>query len=775
MMRFEPHIAARAPSNRVEGMPSHASPDSGPGPGADLNLDPAATAAQRRQAWLEALGIVAEHYHLRCSTEQAKCTAQWLDPAGSEAAIAQMARTLGLAARLRTFDAALLTEARLPVILVLDDEQLAVVVARPDRQRLEVIFGGDRGMISTVTEAQLRHLARAAVVCRPLKGATDERADDYIKQYKTHWLRELVLRDWTPYLHVMLASLVANTLALAGVLFSMQVYDRVIPAQSFHTLYVLFSGVALAILFDFTLRRLRMRVVDLLGKRADLRVSDRVFDHALHIKHQARPQSTGMFIAQLRELEQVREMLTSTTVAAIADMPFFLLFCFVFWYLAGNLVWVPLAALAVLVAPGLIAQCRLRRYAQAAMREASLRNALLVESIQGLEDIKTLQAEQRFLGQWNHFNEITADAQLQLRATTNALTVWSHNVQNGVFAVVVLCGAPYVIAGDMTTGALVAASILSSRMMAPMGQLTQVLARWQQAKVAMNSLDSLMALPTDHVPSGTRIQIATVAGGYQIRNAVFRYQPNDAPVLAIQQLKIRPGEHVAVLGPNGSGKSTLLQALSGLLEPASGDVLLDNLALAHLDSAVVRRDVAYLSQHARLFHGSLRENLCLGAADASDHDIFCALDHAGAGDFVRRLPQGLDHQIREGGCGLSGGQRQAILLARTLLRKPNVLLMDEPTAAMDEATERRFVAQLQTWSQGRTVIIATHRMRVLDMVERIIVLDKGRILLDEAKDLTLQKLKPGTTAAAARATTAHTVAKPRATVVRPPRAAPLAP
>ena len=550
-----------------------------------------------------------------------------------------------------------------------------------------------------------------------------------------------MLRDLRPYSYVMLASLVTSVLGLAGVLFSMQVYDRVIPAESMPTLYVLFGGVVLALVFDLMMRLTRVRITDMLGKRADLRVSDLVFGHAIRLRNSVRPKSTGSFISQIKELEQVRDLITSSTATALADLPFFLLFLVIFWFIAGPLVAIPILAVVLMVVPGLMSQKKLARMANESMRESSLRSAMLVETIQGLDDIKSLQAEQRFQQQWNHYNASCADANLRLRMLTNSLVSWSNTVQGSVFAVVVVFGAPMVMASDMTTGSLVAASILSSRMMAPMAQLTHVLTRWQQAKVALQSLNQIMQLPVDHADGSKRVHLPVVRGDYVLNQAAFQYSSDSpAPALIVEDLKIQPGERIAVLGRNGAGKSTLLQALAGMLDLKEGSISLDGVALGHIDPADVRRDVGLLTQNSRLFHGTLRDNLILGAPHATDSEILNALALTGAAEFVSKFADGMDHLILEGGLGLSGGQRQALLLSRLFIRQPHIVLLDEPTASLDEASERNLIQNLSKWAGHRTLIIATHRMSVLSLVNRIIVVDNGRIVVDDSKDNAIARL-----------------------------------
>lgn len=692
--------------------------------------------------WRDAVLAMAAHYQLNASPEHIRVAAHWSDHAPIEDQVRAMARQAGLSLQLVRPSLIDLNPWRLPVALQLDGGQVAVVTAMGEGS-LTLLMSGDGSAAVTRSAEELQPHVQALAVLRPLQSARDVRVDDYIAPVEENWLRSLVLVDWRPYAHILIASLITNLMALAGVLFSMQVYDRVVPAQSMPTLYVLFGGVLLSLLFAWVMRDARMRITDLLGKRADLRISDRVFGHALRVKNSARPRSTGTFISQIRELEPVRDMLTSTTIAAAADLPFFLVFCVVFWFIAGWLVLVPLAAFLLLVIPSLLAQPRLRSLAQTGMREASLRNAMLVEAVQGIEDIKVLQAEQRFQNQWNHYNAINADSGLLLRDLLNRLNNWMQTVQGAAFAVVIFFGVPSVMMGEMSTGVLVAASILVSRMLAPLSSITAVLNRWQQAKVAAQSLDQLMKLPVDNPRDAACVHRSTLRGDYELKDAIFSYD-GETHAFTVKSLRIKAGERIAVLGRNGAGKSTLLQALSGLMEPMAGSVLLDDVELSHIDPADIRRDVSLMTQNARLFHGTLRENLKLGTPLASDEQLLVALQASGAWTYVQRLPLGLDHAVQEGGLGMSGGQRQGILLARMLLREPRVLLLDEPTAALDDATERQVITCLRQLPPEHTLVVATHRMGALDAVERVIVVDGGAIVMDGSKAEVLARLRGNT-------------------------------
>ncbi|MDQ7730980.1 type I secretion system permease/ATPase [Halomonas sp. SpR8] len=715
--------------------------DSSHGQDSSSSMDSQRDSNHLYAGWVEALLAVAKHYRLEYSDENVRLTTAWSEGKPLGEVLRVLALQLGMTLKTEKLKENKLSPWRLPLVVQFNDGQVAVIKTISAEQEVGIAYSGDQGLNSSITQKELLDNASVAVVLRPAKAIPDSRVDDYIKPHKKNWLRKIVLRDIKPYGHIMLASLIANVLSLAGIFFSRQVYDRVIPAESMNTLYVLFSGVLLALTFDFIMRRSRLRITDLLGKRADMRASDRVFGHALRIKNTARPKSTGTFISQIRELEYVRELFTSTTVTAFADMPFFILFCFVFWYIAGSLVLVPIGALVLMIIPGLLVQRKLRRLANDSMRESSLRSAMLVESVQGIEDIKTLQAEPRFQNQWNHYNAVTADMNLRLRYVTNSLGVWSQTIQTGVFATVVFFGAPMVMSGDLTTGSLVAASILSSRMMSPMTQLTQVLSKWQQAKVATNSLNQIMERPVDNPEGSKRIQRSSIRGNYEFKQAFFKYNEEDrVPSLQVKQLTISAGERVAILGRNGAGKSTLLQACSGLLEPQSGEVLLDGVRLDHIDPADVRRDVGLLSQNSRLFHGTIRENLLLGAPNATDQELIDAINMSGAHEIIRKLPDGLDHIILEGGLGLSGGQRQSLLLSRLMIRQPKILMLDEPTASLDETTEKWFIKQLKTWLPGKMLIVATHRLSILELVDRVVVVDQGRIVMDDTKDKVIAQL-----------------------------------
>lgn len=692
------------------------------------------------QPWLQAVLTIAKHYRIEPSEERVRLQLDWNQNQNLDEILLLMSRQVGLNLCKVSFTEEMINPWRLPILVEFKDGQVGVVDKADSEGNVSVQLSGDQGLSQKFSISSLKQDIKTVYILRPEKSVLDARIDEYIKPYETSWFWSIVLQDWKRYIDIMFASLMANILALATIIFSMQVYDRVVPSQSIPTLWVLAGGVLIAAIFEFVLRVARVYLSDIIGKRADLRISDRVFGHALRIKNSERSKSTGTFISQIRELEGVRDLVTSTTMGAIADLPFFFLFLIIFAIIGGNLFWVMLLVVPLMILPGILVQKKLAELAQEGMRESSIRNAILVEAVQGIEDIKLLRAESGFQNQWNHMNEVSADISMQQRKIVGVLTVWTQKIQGLTYAAVVLVGCFAVMEGEMTTGALVACSILSSRMLAPISQITGILGRLQQAKVAKKSLDELMQKPVDQPDQAHLVHKEVLNGDYELKNVMFQYTEEDSrPILALRHLKIKAGEKIAILGRNGAGKSTLLQLLAGMQSPSNGSVHLDGLDISLIDPADVRRDMALLNQNAHLFYGTIRENLTLGAPLAKDDDILKALKVTGALGFVQEKKEGLDHLVLEGGVGFSGGQKQALLLARLLIRQPNILLLDEPTAAIDDIAEKQLIDHLKGWLGHRTLVVATHRRAVLELVDRIIVMNEGKVVMDGPRDQVLNQ------------------------------------
>lgn len=695
-----------------------------------------------RKHWMTAIVEIARLKGVQITHEEMQRRIDVARPDDWMPAMTRAARAMGLQFKVAHAALADVPARMLPVLAELQDGSV-VVVQRCGPQDVVVAIPTAGGAVEqqlSLDEFRAQATGRLAFV-EPLSMRTrDARLDEFLRARKPSWFRDILLRDKSSYGQIVLASLFGNLLAFATSLFAMQVWDRVVPAQSIPTLWVLALGVTTAILFELLLRTARVSLADRIGKRADLAISSHLFARALDIRNDARPKSTGSFIAQLRDIEQLRELLTSTTIAALIDLPFVVLFLALFTALAGPLIFIVLGVLVAIVVPGLLLQLPMSRLAREGMRESALRNAILVESIERVEEIKALQAEPRFQTLWERFTNTAAQTGIAQRRYTALYVNWTQTLQHLAYTAVLVAGTYMVLAGEMTMGSLIACSILTNRVIVLFMPLGQMFARWQNAKVALAGLNDLLAKPVDHDPERGLLRRPALTGAYRFQNVRYAYGENGATVFQVDDLSIRPGERIALLGRIGAGKSTMLRLLAGMAQPTSGKILLDGTDLGIINPADVRREIGYLNQNAQLFLGTIRENLAIGRPDVTDEEILQVLAVTGGLHLVQGQSQGLDLMLQEGGVGLSGGQRQTLLLARTLLRNSSIVLLDEPSAAMDESTERQFVERLRRWAADRTMVIATNRAGILPLVDRIIVIDNGRIAMDGPKTEVLKSL-----------------------------------
>ncbi|GKW16078.1 ABC transporter ATP-binding protein [Pectobacterium carotovorum subsp. carotovorum] len=700
------------------------------------------TQVTQTEVWIAAMARSAAHYGQVVDTQSVRQQMRWYEQQPIARQLEQISHLMGLSISLRHREKLRWRNQILPVLAETDDGGVIVIESLNDEGIATYWLndGGDLQREAELTEL-IKHSQGIIVLVGIAERGRDTRIDDFVKPYRKHWFWQHFRGAKRQIGEISLASVVGNVLALAGILFSMQVYDRVIPAQSIPTLWVLFFGVLLAAALEYAIRLSRTVVSDLMGKSIDLNVSGMLFARALAIKNEARPKSTGSFISQLREIDQVRELLTSTTVGAAADMPFVLLFLGIMAMIGGPLVFIPMLAIPLIVIPGLMLQWPMAKLAKEGMRESALRNAVLVESIEGIEDIKALQAEPYFQRQWEQTHEVSASIGMKQRVWGARLSGWASTVQQLTYAGMLVFGCYLVMAGDITTGTLVACSLLSSRTIAPLMQLTMVFSRWQHAKTAMTGLDDILQKPLDRPEDGKMAHCPILQGHFQLHNVQYSYDPEKGDTaLQVGKLEIKPGEKVALLGKVGAGKSTLLKLLANQATATRGKVIIDGVDISQIDPADVRRQLGFLSQESRLFFGSLRQNLMLGNPHATEQELLQALRISGALSLIQQDAASLDRLIHEGGRGLSGGQRQMILLSRMLLRNPQIVLLDEPTASMDEQLESHVIHQLSSWLTGRTLVLVTHRPALLKLVDRVVVMDGGRIVADGPRDQILKAI-----------------------------------
>jgi ATP-binding cassette subfamily C protein LapB len=555
-------------------------------------------------------------------------------------------------------------------------------------------------------------------------------------------------KDWFVYaarkrrgvfFEAIFATFVLSVFGLMSALYTMQVYDRVVPTKGFSTLWVLTIGVFLAIFFELIMKLVRSHLVDKASKAIDLELSGVFFSKALAIRSDCRPKTVGTFASQIRHFESVRNFMTSSTIFVLADAPFALLFIVVIYFIAGPVAFVPLMMIPVGLIIGLAMKGPIERYTAESMEESNKKNGLLIEAIDGVESVKAASAEWKLEDRWRELTETITATDLKSKLLTTFSTSSTQSIQQLSYVGIIATGAYAIVNGDLTMGGLIACSIISGRALTPLAQMPNMIAQWKHAKIALDVLDGIMAMPSERehqrlvVPDSCR-------GELKVNQVGFAYEEN-APQVAIEKLSFKPGDRVAILGSVGSGKSTLIKILSGLYQPQQGGVFLDDMDMSLVASEFVREQIGYLPQEVRLFNGTLRDNLVLGLPTLSDSQILKAAALTGLDQAIQNHPSGLEINISEGGKGLSGGQRQLVGLTRLLLARPKIMLLDEPTASMDTRLEEFVMRHLfEQLPDDSVIVLATHKAGVLKHVNRIVVMDSGKVSLDGPKQEVLDFL-----------------------------------
>lgn len=658
--------------------------------------------------------------------------------------VAQALRGTGLNAVIEKLPAP--TAAHWPALAEMTSGQIVLVLAETEDgvQVYDTSVDDMRAEVSHFDFSQVYagRILRARTSLRDLETRHIEAAKG------AHWFWGEFARYKRQLAEVAAGSLVANLLAVAVSLFSMQVYDRVIPYQSEPTLWVLALGAMLAIVMEAALKLARSGLMDVTGKRIELSVQARLMEKLLGMKHGPGQRSPSGLFSTMREFSSVREFFTATTIGTMADLPFILIFLALVASIGGNLVWILVIGGVLMVLPGFLLQKKMVKLT-AETQGASTRAArLLYEAIFEAETVTTQRGEDRVKRIWQELSTLSAVKSSDQRNLTAMLGYWAQGVQQATYILAVVAGAYLVFAGDFTVGTIIAIGILTGRTLGPLASLSATMAKWTNVKAALDGLEAIAQSKQAEEAGRRYLRRDKLVGAFDLRNVEFRYDPQAAATLEINALTIPAGQHVAVLGANGSGKSTLLRMLAGLYDPSAGRVLIDGVDLGQVHPRDLRRGIGYLGQEVRLFAGSLRDNLNMTQLERDDDRLFEALDFAGLGPFVRSHPRGLDLEIKEMGEGLSVGQRQSIGWARLWLQNPAVAILDEPTAALDQTLETTLVSRLMIWLEGRTAIIATHRVPILQLTNRVLILQNGRLAVDGPREAVLAHLNKGAVPAA---------------------------
>jgi ATP-binding cassette subfamily C protein LapB len=653
----------------------------------------------------------------------------------------------GMAARLQRLPLDGIDAAALPAILVLAGNQACVLLGWDADGQARVLLPqtGQGAVVLPRSDLAARYTGVALFV-RP-HFRFDSHSQPVRATRRGHWFWSALAAQRFVYRDVLAAAALVNLFALAFPIFTMNVYDRVVPNHAVETLWAMAIGIVLVLCADLWLRSLRSRFVDEASARIDVALSGTLMERVLGLKLAHRPESVGSFASQLRGFEQVRDFIASGTVTALIDLPFTLLFIGVMAWLSPWLAIPVVLAFALIVVIGWVLQHRLHQLSETTWQAAAQRNATLIESLTGLETIKTQGAEGTIQARWERNNLFLARMNVRMRALSSSAMYGTAWLTQGVSVAVIVIGVYLIGERSLTMGALIAASMLAGRALAPAGQVVGLLMQYQGARTALDSLDKLMAQPVER-PSAAEgatpfIQRRELKGEIELRHVRFAYPHRDDAALDDVSFRIAPGERVALIGRVGSGKSTIQRLIMGLYAPSAGEVLLDGIDVRQLDPADVRRNIACVSQDVLLFHGSLRSNITFGLPFAEDTAVIAAAEVAGLHEFVNRHPRGFDMPVGERGESLSGGQRQAVGIARAVLHNAPILLLDEPTSAMDFSSEAHLTERLTSFARGKTVVLVTHRTSLLSLVDRVIVMDNGRVVADGPRERIMTALQSG--------------------------------
>lgn len=632
----------------------------------------------------------------------------------------------------------------LPCVLLLKNRQACILISKNEAKDTAVIIQPEtgEGEVTVALDSLEKSYTGYTIFAKP-SFHFDKRTDEGFKEPPKSWFWGVIATTWKLYSEVLVASFFINLFAIASSLFVMNVYDRVVPNNAMDTLTVLSIGVLIVFSFDFLMKMLRGYFIDIASKKTDVILSANIFEQMMGIRMEARPESVGNFANNMQQFESFRDFVTSTTISALIDLPFVLFFIAIIFAIGGYVVIVPIFAVPLVILAGLIIQKPLNKYVKESYRYAGQKHAMLIESLAGVETIKGLSAESSLQRKWEHAVGMAAKIGTKVRGLSLTAISFSAFIQQVAGVVVVILGVNRIADGEMTMGALIACTILTGRALAPLAQIAGLLTRYHQSMAALQSLDNVMKMPTDRLRGRTPLHRPVLNGDLEFRDVGFKYPRQAIPALSNVTFHISPGEKVGIIGRIGSGKTTIEKLILGLYQAQEGTVLLDGTEISQLDPASMRRNIGYVPQDLMLFYGTVKQNITFGAPFADDISVLRAAKIAGVTDFVAKHPQGFDMPVGERGEKLSGGQRQAIAIARALILDPPILVLDEPTNMMDNRTEEMFKNQLMETAKDKTLILVTHKGSLLSLVDRLILMDGGKIIADGPRDLVLKALAEG--------------------------------
>ncbi|GJL86106.1 MAG: ABC transporter [Micavibrio sp.] len=631
----------------------------------------------------------------------------------------------------------------LPAVLILKDGHVCVLLSLSSNSKKAKIFSPETKAVREISVKDLKKdYAGYAIFIHPRSEFTNPETV-HLEETGRHWFWGIVQANRSVYAMVLLAAVFINLFGLTSPLFIMNVYDRVIPNNAIETGWALGIGALAVFVFDLIMRTVRSYMIDLSGRRIDVIAARRIYDQVINMKLAGRPKSSGAFANMLRDFDSVREFFTSATITGLVDLPFTLIFLFVIYQLGGGIAFILAGLILVVMVVGYILQFPLKSYVRKSVQASEAKHGLLVETIHGLETIKAVGADGSFRARYGDYVGESAAYGQSSRFISGLGVNIATFLQQIASIIIVLTGMYMVQDGDLTVGGLIACVILGGRAIAPVGQIANLMTRYHQAGGALKTLNKIMEAPVERPPHKQFLHRPDLKGHIAFEKVSFAYPGVDRKVLDNISFSIKPGEKVGIIGRIGSGKSTIARLMMGLYDPDSGSILADDTDYRQIDPADLRRNIAYIAQDVVLFGGSVRDNIAASLPHASEEAILEAAKAAGVHEFISRHPMGYDAPVGEHGGGLSGGQRQAVALARAMLLNPHVMVCDEPTNAMDMQAEEAFGRYIQNEIKNRTLILITHKTAMLPLVERLILMDQGRVIMDGPRDKVIESLNTG--------------------------------
>ena len=645
------------------------------------------------------------------------------------------AKRIGLIAKAVKRDLSKIENMALPAVALLNTDKACIVLnIKLSENQITVIMPDlSLGEITISLSDFKKKYANNLLIIKPAYNFENRVQKDLVVSEAKKWFWSTMRKNLKIYYLVIMAAILINLFVIAVPLFTMNVYDRVLPNKAVDTLWVLVSGIAIVLIFDFILKLLRAHFIEQAGKRADIRMSSKIFDQLLNIKLTAKPASTGMFVSRLQSFESVREFFTTATITAFVDLPFVIFFILIIFYIGGPLAYVSLATVVIAISFSWIMQSPIKDTILKSAKEDQIKQTVLTEAVTGLEIIKSVRAQNRMRTHWEKSISQTSYYGNKSHYLSQIVTYFVGFISQFSSIGIVVVGVLLANEGQITMGAIIAAMILNGRVIAPVSQIVGMIIRLDRTMISLNNIDEIMNMPVERSKQQHYLSRENLNGDIVFKNVRFSYQEQNFDVLKDVNLRIKKGEKVGIIGKIGSGKSTIAKLLMNLYEPTDGSILVDNTELRQIDPVDLRRAIGYVPQEPFLFMGTIKDNITIGDQFATDEEILKASKISGVHDFLGKHQSGYDLQVGERGDGLSGGERQSVTLARALVSNPNILILDEPTNSMDDLSEEAFKSRLAHIVKDKTVIVITHRPSILSIVDRLIVIDDGKIIADGPK------------------------------------------